>query len=299
MLSTYNGEQYLKKQILSIITQETVKIKLVVRDDGSTDNTKEILCSFASKYDNIEILFEENVGFVKSFTRLVNHVVYKYGKEYYFAFADQDDIWYPNKLITASTCLSRYSSETPSLFCSNSYLINSNNEIVGRFRKNYPRFTRGNVIFYGTFQGCSMVFNYAALKEYDTHPPILAYHDRWMYLICHFLGNVIYDNSPLFGYRIHESNVVGTKVKEDTIMQDLAKLHRKKKNQNRVVIERFVDCWGLRMKSSDLDNINVYFSYPESWISKMKLLFMPTFGPREISYRGMIGHFFRVCRNEL
>ena len=138
-----------------------------------------------------------------------------------------------------------------------------------------------------------------ALKEYDNHPPVSAFHDRWMYLICHFLGNVFYDDCSLFGYRIHEANVIGTKVKEDDLKKDFRKLHRKKININKLVIEEFVDNWSLRIKPKDMNNINVYFSYSDSCISKLKLLLLPTFGPKEISYRGIIGHAFRICRNEL
>ena len=43
MLSTYNGEKYLREQIESVLKQENVKISILVRDDGSTDNTCNIL----------------------------------------------------------------------------------------------------------------------------------------------------------------------------------------------------------------------------------------------------------------
>ena len=70
-MSTYNGERFLKEQIDSILSQEGVEIRLLVRDDGSKDRTWEILEEYASGYRNIVITMGENVGFVKSFSALV------------------------------------------------------------------------------------------------------------------------------------------------------------------------------------------------------------------------------------
>ena len=71
LMSTYNGERFLKEQIDSILSQEGVDVRLLVRDDGSTDRTWEILEVYASGYRNIVITRGENVGFVKSFSALV------------------------------------------------------------------------------------------------------------------------------------------------------------------------------------------------------------------------------------
>ena len=299
LLSTYNGEHFIYKQISSILTQINVEVKLVIRDDGSTDKTVSVLREFQNGKRDVELITARNVGFVESFTELVKYAAEKYSDYEYFAFADQDDLWYPNKLYVASTILDKFSRNEPNVYCCNSDLIDDNDIVIGKFKKNKPRYTRGNVIFYGTFQGCSMVFNKAALIEYYNHPPISAYHDRWMYLVCHFLGNTYYDDRSLFGYRIHESNVIGTKVKEDNFMQDIKKFHRKKNNTNRTVIEEFLCCWGNRIKPKDLANINVYYSYHDSYKLKWKLLFSSSFGPKDLSYRGVIGHLFRVLRNEL
>ena len=299
LLSAYNGEDFIAKQISSILSQIDVEVKIVIRDDGSNDKTVSILRKLKKEYRDIELITAGNVGFVKSFTELAYYASVNYSDFDFYAFADQDDLWYPNKLSVASEILTKFPRNEPNVYCSNSDLIDEKDNIIGKFKKYKPRYTRGNVIFYGTFQGCSMVFNKTALMEYVKHPPISAYHDRWMYLICHFLGNIYYDDKSQFGYRIHESNVVGTKVKEDNFMQDLKKLHRKKKNMNRTVIEEFLSCWGNRIKPNDLANINVYFSYCGNCILKWKLLLNPSFGPNDISYRGIVGHLFRVLRNEL
>jgi len=72
LLSTFNGEKYLEKQIESLISQKDLDIKIFVRDDGSTDGTINILSSLSDKYsDKIKILFGLNVGVVSSYFELL------------------------------------------------------------------------------------------------------------------------------------------------------------------------------------------------------------------------------------
>ena len=93
LLSTYNGEKYVGAQIHSILTQNYKNIEIVVRDDGSKDKTVEIIKEYMQKYSNIVLHQGENLGFIKSFFELL-----KYEDADYYAFADQDDIWLPNKI---------------------------------------------------------------------------------------------------------------------------------------------------------------------------------------------------------
>ena len=71
-----------------------------------------------------------------------------------------------------------------------------------------PKFRKGNVLVFGTEQGCSMVFNRRAIELYSECEPQLTWHDRWLYHICYFLGSVTYDHRPLFYYRRHENNAL-------------------------------------------------------------------------------------------
>ena len=70
-LSSYNGEKYIREQLDSILRQEGVDLQLFVRDDGSTDSTKEILTEYEKEYPNIKVLFCENVGVGNSFMNLL------------------------------------------------------------------------------------------------------------------------------------------------------------------------------------------------------------------------------------
>lgn len=72
IMSTYNGEKYLREQIDSILSQTGVNLNLVVRDDGSSDNTSGIIREYQRKYSNIHLMSSRNVGCKKSFTKLPN-----------------------------------------------------------------------------------------------------------------------------------------------------------------------------------------------------------------------------------
>lgn len=207
LMSTYNGERFLKEQIDSILSQEGVEIRLLVRDDGSKDHTCDILSDYASRHQNMAWESCENIGFVKSFSTLVRMALNE--KADFYAFADQDDIWMPSKLITACRALSEKDASKPNLFTSNSMQIDAEGRELELFHKGpEPRFRKGNVLVFGTEQGCSMVFNRRALELYAGSEPQLTWHDRWLYHICYFLGSVTYDHRPLFYYRRHEHNAL-------------------------------------------------------------------------------------------
>ena len=208
-MSTYNGERFLREQLDSILSQEGVEISLWVRDDGSKDTTCQILSDYASKHKNIEWKACENVGFVKSFSALVRKAATSDNDADFFAFADQDDIWMPHKLATACKALTTKDDSKPNLFTSNSMQVDADGHELEPFHKGpEPKFRKGNVLVFGTEQGCSMVFNKKAVEIYSDNEPTLTWHDRWMYHICYFLGSVTYDHQCLFYYRRHEKNAL-------------------------------------------------------------------------------------------
>ena len=89
LMSTYNGENYIKEQIESIFNQKGVIVKLYVRDDGSKDRTLEILKDY-----NVNLEKGTNIGYIKSFMWLIKNVPFAD----YYALADQDDVWDEDKL---------------------------------------------------------------------------------------------------------------------------------------------------------------------------------------------------------
>lgn len=278
LMSTYNGEVYLREQLDSILWQDGVHVHLLIRDDGSTDRTCDILAEYAGKYDNIEWEGQENVGFFRSFSMLAEKALSYPEPIDFYAFSDQDDIWMPNKLKTACKFLEGVmSQDVPLLFSSNSLFMDDNMNIMGSFHKETPHYTKQNVMIYPTEQGCSMVFNKRALELYDSHPPRNAWHDRWMCLICNFLGQTVYCQSPLFYYRIHGGNMIGKKQSLCARIMDDIKFFFTSDAKNSQMVEEFYQAYRSQLSDEDLKILNVFLNYKGSFKNKWKIVMSPEY----------------------
>ena len=130
LLSTYNGELFLKEQLDSLIAQSHSNWTIFASDDGSTDETLAILEKYQTKLgdDRLILLNGPRQGFAKNFLSMVKNTSIKAD---YFAFCDQDDIWLPERLSTAITTLQPIPSNQPALFCSRTRLINEEGRQIG------------------------------------------------------------------------------------------------------------------------------------------------------------------------
>ena len=207
LMSTYNGEKYLKEQIDSILSQENVEVSLLIRDDGSTDKTLSILEKIVKENTNVSYYIGKNIGAAKSFIDLVNQ-----SKEAdYYAFADQDDVWNSKKIISA---IEKIENDTniPSLYISALEVVDEELNTI-EIKK-----VSGNLCFEGEMAknfatGCTMVFNKKlcnAIKTYN--PSYIIMHDSWITRVCYAIGgNVVVDENTYIKYRQHGNNVVGYK----------------------------------------------------------------------------------------
>lgn len=207
LLSTYNGEKYIKEQIESILNQKEVEIALLIRDDGSTDKTIQILEELAMNNENITVYKDENLGPARSFMDLIEK-----SDEYdYYAFSDQDDVWRPKKLISAINKLKEYNN-TPALYMSALEIVDTNLKYI-ETKKVEGNFTLEGEIIKNFAAGCTQVFNKNLcniIKQYK--PKYIIMHDSWITRVCYAIGgNVIIDENSYIKYRQHEKNVLGYK----------------------------------------------------------------------------------------
>lgn len=216
IMSSYNGEKYIEEQIKSIFNQlGDFKISLLIRDDGSSDNTIKIIKEFAKKFD-VKWYKGENLKPAKSFVDLMYMCSLDYD---YYAFADQDDYWENNKISKAIEFLSDYYN-SPTIYYSNVEIVDKNLNSLGRnLYKRKPYTNIYNVFFTPNYIGCSMVWNKKLMqivRKYEK-PKIVIMHDSYLVKICKvFGGDVLYDNHSYVKYRQHGNNVIGsqTVVKE-------------------------------------------------------------------------------------
>ncbi len=94
IVPAYNCSQYLQKTIESILTQTFQNFEILIIDDGSTDNTREIISSIARRNpERIKTFYQENKGVSSA-----RNTGIKEAKGEYIAFLDADDLWIPEKL---------------------------------------------------------------------------------------------------------------------------------------------------------------------------------------------------------
>ena len=203
LMSTYNGERYLKEQIESIIAQEKVDVRLIVRDDGSLDRTKAILDDYQAR-GALSWYTGENLRPAKSFL----HLLFNSPDSDFYAFSDQDDVWDSDKLNSAIDCISK--AKVPALYCSDTLLVDANLGLI-RQAGIQAECTFVESLISNPVTGCTMVFN-KALRDIVLHfqPNVIDMHDWWIYRICMAVDGFFYfDSNPHIKYRQHENNVIG------------------------------------------------------------------------------------------
>lgn len=212
VMSTYNGEKYLREQLDSILAQSGVDVFLFVRDDGSHDGTHDILSEYESNYDNVTVEFAQNVGVGNSFMNALYSIPDTFD---YYAFADQDDIWCDRKLAEAVALLQ---SSGKALYASNQENVDKDGNSLGmRYSANMNIHIEPiAVISRNVLAGCTMVFTrdlFAKLTDESSRPSeeLLRnrIHDVWVAAAASVNGGIVYDERSFIRYRQHGNNVVG------------------------------------------------------------------------------------------
>ena len=264
LMSTYNGEYYVEKQIDSIIQQKGVQIYLLIRDDGSKDETYNILLSYQNKYDNIYVIKGVNVGCANSFKELLIWANRYYSKYRYFAFADQDDIWFPDKLISGVKILSEMPKDGLNLYCSNLIVVDNEFNIKGELHPKESIPMLSNSLIQSVATGCTMIFTIEVVSFFNKYQPQnMRLHDLWIYHTCMIFGNVYYDPNSYIYYRQHGGNVIGAKITRyariKSKMNSLTcfwKQHNRE-NEAKELLAVYGDI--ISSKSKDILNIVAYY----------------------------------------
>ena len=204
LMSTYNGERYMREQIDSVLAQDNVSVDLLVRDDGSTDNTLKLLDAYQGK-GALKYYVGANLGPALSFLALLRDS----GDADYYAFADQDDFWQREKLAVAVDMLEK-AGDAPALYFSRTQMTDAELRPTGIVEIN-PLLTFGESLVYEFIPGCTMVMNRALRDIVNTYvPSYVPMHDVWVYSVALAVGaKVFFDKTPHILYRQHGSNTIG------------------------------------------------------------------------------------------
>ena len=219
LLSVYNGGHEIVRQVDSIIQQSGVDISIYIRDDGSGVETVKILQYIEKKYTGrIHCTYGINLGFKQSFMELI----YTAGSVFdYYAFSDQDDLWFSDKIISCINLMESGCSENRVTDNRNNGVgypcklahcncISVDNELNSRAeQENRVPCPPNHKMAISTefFQGCGMVWNRELMELVCTYRPKNRdiSHDFWIGLLGYLFGGIYFCDTPKF-YHIRYGN---------------------------------------------------------------------------------------------
>lgn len=265
LMATYNGEKFLAQQIESIQKQTFKEWNLLIRDDGSSDKTCDIIRNFTAKDSRIRFINENehhNLGVIKSFFTLVNYEV----ADFYF-FSDQDDVWLPEKLSVSLEAAKHKASDVPLLVYTDLKVVNQELNILQdsmiRAQSHHANTTLLPELTENTVTGGTMMINHALAEKWFTPNDILM-HDWFLALLAASLGEIIYLDLPTQLYRQHDNNVLGARTMDKrfkilregpkSIFTRYWKLIHDSQKQASLIVDKYGDI----MTANDLELIKCF-----------------------------------------
>lgn len=217
LLATYNGERFLREQLNSLFSQTFLNFSILIRDDGSTDKTIQIIEAYQQKYlGKIELLkdYNQNVGATQNFGILLQHAT----ADYVF-FCDQDDIWVENKIEISLKKLQEMeleNSDVPCMIYSDMQSIDETGTITStsvwkQLHLQPKYFTLNRLLVQNIPHGCTMGINKAMRKLATPLPSEIILHDHWIALLAAVCGKHYAFTTPLVHLRNHTQNVTRKK----------------------------------------------------------------------------------------
>jgi glycosyltransferase involved in cell wall biosynthesis len=236
-MATYNGELFLRQQLDSIIAQSNQDWQLLIRDDGSDDNTVRIIEDYMSRLsDRIRLVTDNgsHLGASLNFGKLL-----EYADTEYIMFSDQDDVWLPNKIeltLNAMKAAEQVYPDKPILIHTDLRVMDSELKTIANslwsYQKLFPEAgdDLNRIMAQNVVTGCTVMINKRAKAVSIPVPCEAIMYDWWLALnVCRH-GKIIYVSIPTVLYRQHSGNQLGAqKARKINIVHFLKELCRIKK----------------------------------------------------------------------
>lgn len=217
LLGTYNGAAHLTELLASLETQSHTNWRLIARDDGSADETVALLTAFASRSRREVLLLERGDGPGGACANFAELLSASTGP--YFAFADQDDVWLPNKLAVLLEAVqaeeAAHGRKSPILAHSDLEVVDALLRPIGPSYWKMLRFDprrrghKSEALLENFVTGCASMGNAALRAKALPVPAEAVMHDWWLALVATYLGQLAAVTQPTVCYRQHGNNVVG------------------------------------------------------------------------------------------
>lgn len=236
VMTTYNGEKYLKEQIESILTSTYKDFVLYIVDDGSQDNTMKILENYRERYpDKINIYQNEaNLGVTLNYLNAICRTTSDY-----IMLCDQDDVWKKDKIARTLKRIRQievqFGKELPIAVFTDANVVDEQLNIINESffrsgRLNPLRVDLPHLLMENKLIGCTVMINQAVRRilQGSSLPQNARFHDGWLGLIAAAFGKISFIKEPTILYRQHEDNIVGDKGFISYIASRVCNLRRQK-----------------------------------------------------------------------
>ncbi len=276
LMATYNGEDYIKEQINSILDQSFQEFRLIICDDQSDDKTFEILKEYKKNYPKKIYLYKNIVRQGSAKKNFIS--MFKYIESDYIMFADQDDVWLKDKiknsyeLIIAKECI--LIKKSPIIIHTNLKIVNQDKLVISESFYQHQNISASknnfkNILIQNIFVGCTIMINkeMANLVKGVCDDSRIIMHDWIIGILGVGCGHAYYIDTPQILYRQHNNNSVGA-----SNPYKLKKLFNLKKQYNNIrntffqaeyVKEKFGDIFNKQDKK--ILNIYSNFCYNSRW----------------------------------
>ena len=216
VMATYNGGLYLREQLDSILNQTYQDIRIIIRDDGSKDDTVEIIHEYEDRYPGKVVLISDDVKCGSSKANFMQAL--KSASADYVMFSDQDDFWLPDKIqhsIEKMTGVeNRIGRGRPVLVFGSYKLVdkklNAKEDNSHNRQEAAYKLKLSNLLVQNYVQGCLMMVNRSLADLMGKYDDRILMHDWWAALIAAGGGEIEHTDEVMMLYRQHEENVVGS-----------------------------------------------------------------------------------------
>ncbi|OON87973.1 hypothetical protein BXO88_02020 [Oribacterium sp. C9] len=232
LLCTYNGEKYVREQIRSILDQSYRDFSIVVSDDGSKDETLNIVRELMEAHPGKISLIEQvppTGSAERHFLRLFADR--QYGDGDYIMLSDQDDVWNPDKMEKTLREMQAleviFGKEKPLLVHCDSEVVDQELRAISPSYVEYQKMTPerkalNQLLVQNNVVGGAMMVNRALAELIKEVPEHCVMHDQWLALVAAAFGEIRFISESLYKYRQHGNNVLGAE-KGSRIMEVLGR----------------------------------------------------------------------------
>jgi glycosyltransferase involved in cell wall biosynthesis len=240
---------------------------VTVRDDASTDRTLAVLSAMARADPRVTVTQGERLGAARSFMHLLTT---HSGGGRWFAFADQDDVWLPDKLARAVRALAAFD-DRPAVY--GAVMLQVSERLRPLERTGLPRHVGfRNAVVQNVIPGCTMLFNRAARALAIEHTPDdLQMHDWWVYLVVTAFGSVVFDEHVSILHRVHTGNATSAGLWHEWPRRIVDHLARPKGKRPSRTVQAFYEAFGERLDPDRKALVERLLALPmEPWTSRLR-----------------------------